>query len=899
MTNRKSQIIRLLEEKQAGMNAGDIAKELNIDRTNVSRYLNELHKENKVIRIEGRPVLFELYREENQIHVDLSAEVSFENLVGTNESLKVSIQQAKAAMLYPPRGLHTIIFGETGTGKSLFAECMFNFAVSSQTLSPDAPFVSFNCADYVQNPQLLFAHIFGVKKGAYTGATEDSQGLMAKADGGVLFLDEIHRLPPEGQEMLFTFIDKGTYRPLGETEKTYEASVQIIGATTESSDIFLTTFNRRIPMAITLPSLKERSIDERYEIVSLFIKQEANRLNQKIQVDRDAILAFMLYDAEGNIGQVKRDLKLVCAKAFLHYRTHQEDHLFVHQKDLPLPVQKGLLKVKEIPERVDRYIDKQSQSLTFEPGAKDVVWSQDPTRNMEVYNTIEEKVQTLSIVDLEDIDLESLIATDVDKYFQTYVEELSRNDIHQDLISQQFWQLTDRLYDIAETRLERKYNEKARFAFALHLQSTVDRIAVSKNIIHPNLNDVRKHYSKEFQVAIELSGIIEEEFSIEIPFDEIGFITMFLSIDIGEKARPQENEVAVVVLMHGKSTASSMLETVQELLGTATGMAFNMPLTMEVQQMYDQLKNYVEMNRESMTSGLILLTDMGSLNSFGNMIYEETGVRTKEISMVSTMIVLEAVRMASVGRSLEDIYQNIQMSFEGIVREQFRSKKTLKKAVVVTCFTGEGVAAKLYERIQPVVNESKIEIIQMQFLEKESFKKHIDELMETYEIKVIVGTVDVEYQNIPFFSAFDIFDNEKLNVFKRIAADEVPIEQLLSSLTGTIKSVDSLEQLLISLQSLVHKTQTDLKLIVEPGVDAGIIIHLAFMIDSIIQGKTQRDFKELAEFKKKFRIELNSVRTNLMVLEKQYKIEISESETAILTQMFIENRINQEFINAQ
>ena len=87
---------------------------------------------------------------------------------------------------------------------------------------------------------------------------------------------------------------------------------------------------------------------------------------------------------------------------------------------------------------------------------------------------------------------------------------------------------------------------------------------------------------------------------------------------------------------------------------------------------------------------MLLLTDMGSLNTFGNMIYEETGVRTKAISMVSTMIVLEAVRMASIGRSLEDIYQNVRMSFENIVRTQFRPEKQRDKAVIVTCFTGKG-----------------------------------------------------------------------------------------------------------------------------------------------------------------------------------------------------------------
>lgn len=117
---------------------------------------------------------------------------------------------------------------------------------------------------------------------------------------------------------------------------------------------------------------------------------------------------------------------------------------------------------------------------------------------------------------------------------------------------------------------------------------------------------------------------------------------------------------------------------------------------------------------------------MGSLNTFSDLIYEETGIRTKAITMTSTMIVIEAIRMASVGRSLEDIYQNIQLSFESIVRDQFKAEKSetlqRKKAVIVTCFTGEGVAAKLYQRIMPVINQNKVELIQMQFLERESFK---------------------------------------------------------------------------------------------------------------------------------------------------------------------------------
>lgn len=891
MSNRKEQIFRTLATMANGGTANDIADAMDLERSNVSRYLNELVKEQRVARSQGRPVVFTVTEKTKTEQFD----ITFDNLVGANESLSVSIQQAKAAILYPPKGLHTIVFGETGTGKSLFAECMYRFAVSSESIQDDAPFVSFNCADYAQNPQLLFAHIFGVKKGAYTGANEDRQGLLAEAHGGILFLDEIHRLPPEGQEMLFTFIDKGEYRPLGESAKVHEASVQIIGATTENSDMFLTTFNRRIPMSITLPPLRERSIDERYEIVTLFIKQEADRLQQKIIVEREAILAFMLYHAEGNIGQVKRDLKLVCAKAFLNYRTHQEDYLTIHQKDLPLQVQKGLLKIKEMPERIDRFVDKNSHYLTFEPGTNEVVWSLDPARDMSVYSTIEEKVSTLTQQELETLDLESYIEANVDQYFEAYVDELARSNIHQDLIEPEVWEMTNRLYDAAEERLDRSYHEKARFTFALHLQGTLERIKDNRSIIHPNLNDIRIHYKKEFKVAIDLSAMIEEAYEIEIPFDEIGFITMFLAIDTVEPQETQDNQVAIVLLMHGKSTASSMLEAVQELLGTTTGTAFNMPLTMEVQHMYEQVKNYVIDHKEQMASGMLLLTDMGSLNTFGNMIYEETGVRTKAISMVSTMIVLEAVRMASIGRSLEDIYQNVQMSFENIVRTQFRPEKQRDKAVIVTCFTGEGVATKLYERIQPVVNTDEVEIIQMQFLEKEAFKKHIDRLMEQYDIKAIVGTVDIEYQNIPFFSAFDIFNNDKLNELKRLAANELSIGQIITSLEGTMTTIESVSELLLLLQHQIRQIQSDMQVIVEPGIDAAILIHLAFLVEALNTGVKKRDFDDLERFKRKHLIAYNAVQSNLMPVEKRYHLEIPESEIAYIAQMFIENKIKQSY----
>ena len=165
--------------------------------------------------------------------------------------------------------------------------------------------------------------------------------MIAKADGGILFLDEIHRLPPEGQEMLFTFIDKGVYRPLGESAHTLRSlrpdHRRDYGILRKFPLPRSTAGSQWLSLCLTFAS---RSLDERYEIISLFIKQEANRLNQRIDIEKRLFLAFMLYDAEGNIGQVKRDLKLVCAKSFLHYRTHNEEKLIIRKEELSLQVQR-------------------------------------------------------------------------------------------------------------------------------------------------------------------------------------------------------------------------------------------------------------------------------------------------------------------------------------------------------------------------------------------------------------------------------------------------------------------------------------------------------------------------------------------------------------------------------
>lgn len=326
--------------KIPGVKAIDIQEIFGILRNNASSILNSLFKIIKLVKINTRPVkflsietihylnkqyslpeknIYTLKELQKYLLEDTSQQKeAFSDLCGWNGSLKYQVELAKSAISYPPTGLHTLILGDSGVGKSAFAKAMHEYG--RNYYNKNYPFVTFNCADYGSNPQLLLSQLFGHVKNAFTGANKDKIGLVEKANGGILFLDEVHRLPPEGQEMLFYLMDKGEYNRLGDT--TYRKSnVLIIAATTSAPDkVLLKTFTRRIPIIIKLPSYREKPILEKIMIIEKFLYNEALTINKTLYVE--PIIFKALTEAtysEGNVGQLISDIKLLCARAHYAY----------------------------------------------------------------------------------------------------------------------------------------------------------------------------------------------------------------------------------------------------------------------------------------------------------------------------------------------------------------------------------------------------------------------------------------------------------------------------------------------------------------------------------------------------------------------------------------------------
>jgi DNA-binding NtrC family response regulator len=251
----------------------------------------------------------ELIEENRELREELVGKFRFDNIIGSSDGLKNVLERVEKIS---GRDTSVLITGESGTGKELIAQ-----AIHYNSPRKDRKFIAINCGALPES--ILESELFGYKKGAFTGASENRQGLLDAADGGTLFLDEAGNLPMNVQKTLLRFLQEQEFTRIGDTKPT-RVDVRIISAT--NSDLKATIksgefredlYYRLNVLNIHLPPLRERVSDIPL-LAAHFIALQNRKFGTTVKgLSHDAMEQACKYGWPGNIRELRNVIEACMA----------------------------------------------------------------------------------------------------------------------------------------------------------------------------------------------------------------------------------------------------------------------------------------------------------------------------------------------------------------------------------------------------------------------------------------------------------------------------------------------------------------------------------------------------------------------------------------------------------
>ncbi|CAH2031427.1 sigma-54-dependent transcriptional regulator [Trichlorobacter ammonificans] len=261
-----------------------------------------------IYRVKNALQQSELLEENRELRRELEGKFCFDNIITSGALRHVLVKAEKVAV----RDTSVLITGESGTGKELIAQ-----AIHYNSPRHERKFVAINCGALPES--LLESELFGYRKGAFTGARENRQGLLETADGGTLFLDEVGNLPMNVQKTLLRFLQEKEFTRLGESSPT-RVDVRILSATNadlkqavKEGSFREDLYYRLNVVNIHLPPLRER-VEDIPLLAAHFIHLQNQKFGTQVKgFEKEALQALCSFAWPGNIRQLKNVIEACMA----------------------------------------------------------------------------------------------------------------------------------------------------------------------------------------------------------------------------------------------------------------------------------------------------------------------------------------------------------------------------------------------------------------------------------------------------------------------------------------------------------------------------------------------------------------------------------------------------------
>ena len=849
--------------------ANHISESLNISRNLASQYLNELVKEGRAIKVNSRPVyFFHKKNVEREAQVALETCVfsgmddfqrkcrsdenkrDFQKAIGYYLSLSSCIEQCKAAVKYPPNGLPALFNGAGGTGKAFLSRLMYEYAVNERVIGTAGaaslpPYITVDCSEYAQNEEKFAISLCG---------SEDGKGWLAKANGGILFFDEIDRLPFSGQELIYSYLISGQYKGYHDDEHVFESNARLVFSTTKvPAETLYKPLARMIPIVIPVPTLHERTADEKEEMLVSFLKAEGRRMGVDVSISQNAFHCMLEFSYENNIDELKTCVTSSCAGAYLEKTS---DGIAIHSYHLPEYMLSSLKLEVE---------DKDKRMIHLNSYSRDTSLGQTVQYFQIMLDVFEDYRQDMLSFD----GLMTEFRKQLNDYYDylIYGQKLVNIKIstYEQLINQIFENVGE-MYGIS---LSKKYSHL--LARRLYIQLQGDHLI--DNWMKQNHDEIEEMFQavsavleKESVICSRIVNLIK--LNLDIEADSLN--QLFLLLDIkNQNQKIQGLSAAGIILSHGYATASSIADAANQITGL--------------------LEKHIE--RFITCQDVVLLVDMGSLEQIHSQMGGLRNLNIGIINNISTALAVDIGLGICGNQKLEDILKRASESNVCTYRIIHNVQK--EDAVI---FSGEN-GIDTTEKLKELILKTSATSIPVKFVAYDYYRlmkngSH-DEIFQQYHVKCIIGLFNPEIEGIPFISLEDIIsmnsaekltnifseylDEEQMEIFNQNLAKNFSLQNVVESITilNPDKLLDEVEQAVGRLQKITGRK-------IAGRIMIGLYVHLCCLVERLVTKTPIDNYQDLEEFEQKHADFIRQVRDSFQDISRHYRVALPVSEIAYI-----------------
>lgn len=884
----KEAVLEAIDSVTANYGIGDaqyaqasyIAGRVHVSRSLASQYMNALHDEGVLIKVATRPALFfsrsvlergysirfeettflSLEELSSQINHLRARRYNFEDIIGANGSCKAVVEALKAASCYPPHGLPFLLGGNKGTGKALMREASVRWCLSEGIIASELDCVTLDAAE--QRSADLIKALFG--------SDEGEDGFLRSNRTRLVWIINSQELGDAAWQHLLSYFDTTEGSASAPTSRLF---FECCGAPNDAVPAFVQS---AIPIVCHMPDFADRDPRERESYVVRTFQDEAAHIGKTVLISSAVVRRLSSRTFSDNIIGLTRAVRLACANALAHSDQAEGEALRVFLSHVPSSPDDSLADAG-VYEEVPVFVD----VAQYDPYAQ----SREPLRLLSKFIETLSNGSSLSVDDSADAHTKSALSA--------YLEYMAHHRDDSASARVQESAAADVIRGIFEYN---GMNEPVNFTN--HLVgclafSRANRVAVLewgesiRKDLTAALRIVKQRYSKQYQVLVQLSRSLQDSFGWRIDEGDMVAFTFYLYWYAGER----RTSCLGIIVAHGYSTASSIADSVNTMLGNHVFDAVDMPLEVPNEEVIQALQNHL--SKAPVNLDLLIMVDMGSLEEIGERLNLSFNIDIGVINNVSTATALEAGAAMLQHRPLADILESVAESSR--CSYTIEVHRAVRDCIVFTSENGVAAASRLADLFVKSLPESiDVDIVTCDYFSLVDAEEYPDELKDR-NVLFLFGATDPHIRGMRFVSLEDIvgltsqsdvgidldgyLTPVQFEEFKRNLVRTFSVENLMRHLT-----ILEPTRLMDAVSQSIEILQTGLSTHFTYRTTMRLYIHMSYLVERLVT-KDALEYPMADVFEREHERFVELVHSSFANISRDYGVEVPIGEIIYLYEL--------------